>query len=35
MDVGDHFVGVHSQLSLRRGQLAAAGKEHGEHTLKI
>jgi len=34
MDVCDHGMGIHSQLGLKREQLATAKQEHIEHTLK-
>ena len=34
MQVNNYSMGIHSQLSLRRGQLAVAKQEHDEHTLK-
>ena len=33
--VGNHSVGIHSQLGLEREQLAATKQEHTERTLKI
>ena len=35
MDVNDYGVSIHGQFGLRRGQLAAAGQDRNEHTLKI
>jgi len=34
MYIGNHGVGVHSQLSLERGRLATIKQEHTERTLK-